>query len=95
MEIGYTCAMPRGDIPILFSTRIIRLFAYGFLSVVLVFYLIEVGLDERVVGLLFTFTLAGDAGISLWLTTSATRRRSTATPTGTFPRSTPPDLIYI
>ncbi|MDP2994381.1 MAG: MFS transporter, partial [Anaerolineales bacterium] len=65
--------MPRGDIPILFTTRIIRLFAYGFLSVILVFYLIEVGLDEPSVGLLFTFTLAGDAGISLWLTTSADR----------------------
>ncbi len=65
--------MPRGDIPILFTIRIIRLFAYGFLSVILVFYLIEVGLDEPSVGLLFTFTLAGDAGISLWLTTSADR----------------------
>jgi len=65
--------MPRGDIPILFTTRIIRLFAYGFLSVILAFYLIEVGLDERAVGLLFTFTLAGDASISLWLTTSADR----------------------
>ncbi len=65
--------MPRRDIPILFTTRIVRLFAYGFLSVILAFYLIEVGLDERAVGLLFTFTLAGDAGISLWLTTSADR----------------------
>jgi MFS family permease len=63
--------MPKRDIPILFSTRIIRLFAYGFLSVILAFYLIEVGLDERSIGLLFTFTLFGDAGISLWLTTSA------------------------
>jgi len=65
--------MPRRDIPILFTTRIIRLFAYGFLSVILAFYLIVVGLDERSVGLLFSFTLAGDAGISLWLTTSADR----------------------
>jgi MFS family permease len=65
--------MPRNDVPILFMTRIIRLFAYGFLSVVLVFYLIEVGLNEQAVGLLFTFTLAGDAGISLLLTTSADR----------------------
>jgi MFS family permease len=63
--------MPRRDIPILFTTRIIRLFAYGFLSVILAFYLVTVGLDEKAVGLLFTFTLAGDAGISLWLTTSA------------------------
>jgi MFS family permease len=30
-------------------------------------------LGERTVGLLFTLTLAGDAGISLWLTTSADR----------------------
>ena len=65
--------MSRRDIPLLFTTRIVRLFAYGFLSVILAFYLIEVGLDERAVGLLFTFTLAGDAGISLWLTTSADR----------------------
>ena len=65
--------MPRRDVPLLFSTRIIRLFAYGFLSVILAFYLIQVGLDERGIGLLFTFTLAGDAGISLWLTTSADR----------------------
>jgi len=65
--------VPRRDVPLLFSTRIIRLFAYGFLSVILAFYLVEVGLDERGIGLLFTFTLAGDAGISLWLTTSADR----------------------
>ncbi len=65
--------MPGRDVPILFTTRSIRLFAYGFLSVILAFYLIEVGLNERAVGLLFTFTLAGDAGISLWLTTSADR----------------------
>ncbi|MDX1378306.1 MAG: MFS transporter [Anaerolineales bacterium] len=61
------------DIPLLFATRIIRLFCYGFLSVVLALYLIEIGLTESQVGLLFTLTLIGDAGISLWLTTSADR----------------------
>ncbi len=61
------------DIFILFSTRIIRLFCYGFLSVVLALYLIQVGLSEKNIGLLFSLTLAGDAGISLWLTTSADR----------------------
>ena len=61
------------DIPLLFTTRIIRLFCYGFLSVVLAIYLIEIGLTESQVGLLFTLTLIGDAGISLWLTTSADR----------------------
>ena len=40
---------------------------------VLALYLIQVGLSEKVVGLIFTLTLAGDAGISLWLTTSADR----------------------
>ena len=63
----------RRDIVLLFSTRIIRLFCYGFLSVVLALYLAETGLTESQIGLLFTFTLAGDAGISLWLTTRADR----------------------
>ncbi len=61
------------DSYLLFSTRIIRLFAYGFLSVVLALYLVEVGLSEEQIGLLLTLTLAGDAGISLWLTTTADR----------------------
>lgn len=61
------------DIPLLFATRIIRLFCYGFLSVILALYLAETGFDEKMIGLLFTLTLVGDAGISLWLTTSADR----------------------
>ena len=61
------------DIRLLFTTRIIRLFSYGFLSVVLALYLSAAGLTGRQIGLLFTFTLAGDAVISLWLTTSADR----------------------
>lgn len=61
------------DILLLFSTRIIRLFCYGFLSVVLALYLSESGLTESQIGLLFTLTLVGDALISLWLTTSADR----------------------
>lgn len=63
----------RRDVTILFTTRIIRLFCYGFLSVVLALYLIQIGMSEKVIGLLFSLTLAGDAGISLWLTTSADR----------------------
>ncbi len=63
----------RRDIVLLFTTRIIRLFAYGFLSVVLALYLAEAGLVESQIGLLLTLTLAGDAAISLWLTTSADR----------------------
>jgi len=57
----------------LFSTRIARLFAYGFLSVVLVLYLAQAGLNEASIGLLLTLTLIGDTAISLWLTTRADR----------------------
>jgi MFS family permease len=64
---------PQKDIRLLFSTRILRLFCYGFLSVVLALYLAQAGLPEQQIGLLFTLTLAGDAGVSLWLTTSADR----------------------
>ncbi len=58
---------------LLFTTRIARLFAYGFLSVVLVLYLVQVGLSEQAIGLLITLTLVGDTLISLWMTTSADR----------------------
>ena len=63
----------RSDVFLLFSARSIRLFAYGALSVVLALYLHETGLNESQIGLLFTLTLAGDAGISLLLTTTADR----------------------
>lgn len=56
---------------LLFATRMVRLFAYGLLSVVLGLYLIEVGLSEREAGAVLSLTLLGDAGISLWLTTHA------------------------
>src|SRR2546430_8631489 len=65
-------ALPR-DAVILFFTRFARLFAYGALSVVLVFYLVSLGLTETQVGLLLTLTLAGDMAISLLLTTQADR----------------------
>jgi MFS family permease len=62
-----------GDARLLFATRFIRLFAYGSLSVVLVFYLVGIGLTERQTGALLTLTLAGDTVISLLLTTQADR----------------------
>ena len=63
----------RRDITLLFTARSIRLFAYGFLSIVLVLYLAQIGLGGPAIGLLLTLTLLGDAGISLWLTTRADR----------------------
>jgi MFS family permease len=61
------------DVRLLFASRMIRLFAYGAVSVVLVLYLKEAGLTEKEIGLLLTMTLIGDTLISLWLTTSADR----------------------
>ena len=58
---------------LLFLTRVTRLFAYGSLSVVLVFYLTSLGLSASQSGLLLTLTLAGDTVVSLYLTTRADR----------------------
>ena len=58
---------------LLFLARFIRLFAYGSLSVVLVFYLIALGLSESQTGILLTLTLVGDVVVSLFLTTRADR----------------------
>src|SRR5260370_1204354 len=58
---------------LLFATRFARLFAYGSLSVILVFYLVGLGLTEAQVGLVLTLTLVGDVVVSLYLTTRADR----------------------
>jgi MFS family permease len=61
------------DAWLLFLTRFLRLFAYGLISVILVFYLVGLGLSESQTGLLLTLTLVGDTAISLFLTTQADR----------------------
>jgi MFS family permease len=58
---------------LLFTTRVLRLFGYGFLAVVLVLYLAARGLDAGPIGLILTLTLLGDVAISLFLTTRADR----------------------
>src|SRR5437667_3852978 len=58
---------------LLFLTRCTRLFAYGALSVVLVFYLTSLGLSTSQTGVLLTLTLVGDTVVSLYLTTRADR----------------------
>ncbi len=57
----------------LFGTRFVRLFAYGALSVILVFYLVGLGLTSSQTGVLLTATLVGDTLVSLYLTTRADR----------------------
>src|SRR6478609_5073592 len=61
------------DGQLLFTTRVLRMFGYGFLAVVLVLYLAALGLDALTIGAILTLTLVGDTVISLWLTTNADR----------------------
>jgi len=61
------------DIILLFATRTIRLFAYGFISVVLALYLVATGLSASGVGAILSATLAGDILVSLWATMVADR----------------------
>lgn len=70
-----TTAMPivTRDIVLLFTARIIRLFAYGLISVVLALYLAATGLSASGVGAMLTATLAGDILVSLWVTLVADR----------------------
>ena len=57
--------MLSSDGRILFLTRILRLFGYGFLSVILVIYLKSMALSQNQIGWLLALTLVGDAVISL------------------------------
>jgi MFS family permease len=58
---------------LLFVTRITRLFAYGFIAVVLGLYLAAAGLDDAQIGLVLSLTLLGDALVSLPITIVADR----------------------
>lgn len=69
----YTLLTANTDLLLLFAARLSRLFAYGFLSVILSIYLVQIGLSIAEVGLLLSLTLCGDALISLLLTTYADR----------------------
>jgi MFS family permease len=61
------------DIILLFSARIVRLFAYGFISVILALYLGATGLNPAEVGAILSATLLGDIIVSLWVTMVADR----------------------
>lgn len=61
------------NIRLLFATRLVRMFSYGLLAVILVLYLSEAGLSDSEIGVLLTLTLIGDTLISLWITTRADR----------------------
>jgi len=58
---------------LLFAARVVRMFGYGFLAVVLALYLAARGFDGVAIGIILALTLVGDTLISLWLTTHADR----------------------
>lgn len=58
---------------LLFTTRTVRLFAYGFIAVILGLYLATIGLNDIQIGLLLSLTLFGDALVSLPITIIADR----------------------
>ena len=59
----------RSDVGVLIGARALRMFAYGFLSVILAVYLTTVGFSEAQIGISFTVALAGGtlmtAGVGL------------------------------
>src|SRR4051812_20757966 len=61
------------DLRLLFTTRILRMGAYGALAVILGLYLAALGFSEKRIGVILTLTLVGDTAISLWLTVIADR----------------------
>jgi MFS family permease len=61
------------DGKILLWTRVIRMFAYGCISVILVLYFAAQGLDQVQIGLLLSATLIGDLILSLLITVTADR----------------------
>ena len=61
------------DFQILFATRILRLFGYGMVSLILVIYLSYLGFVKSQISLLLTLSLIGDVIISLGITLSADR----------------------
>jgi MFS family permease len=58
---------------LLFSARLVRMFAYGMLSTILLLYLSAAGLSDESIGLLMTLTLLGDTAMTFWLSTNADR----------------------
>lgn len=58
---------------LLITARLVRMLAFGLLSVILALYLVELGFDEQQIGLLFTATLIGDAVVSVIMAATADR----------------------
>ena len=70
--------MSPSDSTRLLAARALRLFGFGMVAVVLALHLAALGLDDAAVGLVLTLTLAGDAVLSLVIST--VRRQGVAVP---------------
>ena len=57
----------------LFATRMVRMFAYGLIAIVLGLYLSAVGFSDTQIGAILSLTLLGDAAVSLPITIIADR----------------------
>ena len=64
------------DGKLLLAAKIVRTFAYGFLSVILAIYLKLIGFDDLLIGLVLTVTLVNS--IIFTLIASSTERRPCA-----------------
>ena len=71
--IGYDDINLHADAKILFMTKSVRMFSFGFLIIFLVDYLKCIGFHIDAIGLFFTLTLIGDAIVSLLITSYADR----------------------
>jgi len=63
----------KADVRVLFVTRLVRMFAYGFLSVLLALYLAQLGLSDAKIGLLLSLTLVGGWIFLAYSITNGTR----------------------
>lgn len=61
------------ELRLLFVSKSVRLFGFGFLAVMLVTFLATLNFTATQIGLLFSMTLIGDAAISLFITSNADR----------------------
>jgi MFS family permease len=73
LKSRFTAVSISSDQRLLFAARLLRMFAYGLLGVVLVLHLARLGFDGGRIGVFLTLTLLGDVAISLWLTAHADR----------------------
>ena len=61
------------DGKIVFTARSVRTFAYGYLSVLLAIYLVDVGYSTVAIGAIFAVALAGDAALTLLISVAGDR----------------------